>query len=620
MITMVNWKQFMVSIILLFVGVPHVLAFGPSSKYYAYKTNLSVSPTGAGSVYASYTSNDFVSDHTRDATPTTSSKSYEAVINSKNNTISMNLHAEALDGYRFVRWVDENDNTVGEGSAPTLSLVYSPGNADYDWISTGWFSGYRVYKDFKDFNYTAIFREAGSLTVKVAEENKTVGTAYIKEEHYEEGDEVTLVASTAGGSELIGWAFDYWELNGVKVSESAEYKVEVPPSQVTYIAHFIKASDEYYCFIRNKQTQRYLKLSKVIDNYTAVVNTSNETFTSNFNGALTLVDANASTPPISDPGCVFIVSGFEGENGLIKNATLISQAIPMGFLSGSKIIKRAISINLVSTDVYTISTPYEYKGTDYETYFRDNNGTFDVHPTIDGEKSQWEIIPLNTANINKQFFGVAPTNINMRQGDNYYTTLYTTFPYQLKGDGMKAYYIDDESVIDNGDSFRIICKEIQGGIVPGWFPVIIECKGTTPEENKLLPLMPTTLRPESLVGVTNHLIGHITIHNGTKTGNGRMYVLSVGKNSGLGLYKLKTGTAMTDNKVYAEVSEEGVLEAKSVSFFFSDDDHIGITTTISEVAMPEDVAGQAIYDLQGRRVNNPSSGVYIVNGKKFVIK
>lgn len=619
MITMEKWKQLMVSIILLFVGVPQVLAFGPSPRYYAYKTNLSVSPTGAGSVYATYTSSDFVRDHTRDETPTTGSRSYEAVIYSRNNTITMNLHAEASDGFRFVRWVDENNNPVGEGSAPTLSLVYSPGSASYEWVSTGIFSGHWAYTNFKEFNYKAIFREAGSLTVKVAERDKNVGTAYIKEEHYEEGDEVTLVASTAGGSELLGWAFDYWELNGEKVSESAEYKVVVPPSQVTYIAHFIKASDEYYCFIRNKQTQRYLKLSKVIDSYTATVNTSNETFTSNFNGALTLINANAAVPPISDPGCVFIVSGFEGENGL-KNATLISQAIPMGYLSGSKIIKRAISINPVSTDVYTISTPYNYNGTDYDTYFRDNNGTFDVHPTIDGEKSQWEIIPLNTANIDKQFFGVTPTNANMKQGDYYYTTLYTTFPYQLKSDGMKAYYIDDESVVENGDSYRIKCKEIEGNVVPGWFPVIIECKGTSADENKLQPLMPTDLRPESLVGVTNHLIGHITIHNGTKTGNGRMYVLSVGKNSGLGLYKLKTGTAMTDNKVYAEVSEEGVLEAKSVSFFFGDDNDFGITTSIKEVALPEEAAGYIIYDLQGRRVSNPSSGVYIVNGRKLVIK
>ena len=77
---------------------------------------------------------------------------------------------------------------------------------------------------------------------------------------------------------------------------------------------------------------------------------------------------------------------------------------------------------------------------------------------------------------------------------------------------------------------------------------------------------------------------------------------------------------MTDNKVYAEVSEEGVLEAKSVSFFFGDDNDFGITTSIKEVALPEEAAGYIIYDLQGRRVSNPSSGVYIVNGRKLVIK
>ena len=34
----------------------------------------------------------------------------------------------------------------------------------------------------------------------------------------------------------------------------------------------------------------------------------------------------------------------------------------------------------------------------------------------------------------------------------------------------------------------------------------------------------------------------------------------------------------------------------------------------------EDVAGKSIFDLQGRRVLNPSNGIYIVNGKKFVVK
>ena len=46
----------------------------------------------------------------------------------------------------------------------------------------------------------------------------------------------------------------------------------------------------------------------------------------------------------------------------------------------------------------------------------------------------------------------------------------------------------------------------------------------------------------------------------------------------------------------------------------------GTITNLHEVTMPEDIAGATIYDLQGRKVKNPSQGVYIVNGKKFIIK
>ena len=598
-----SWKKLLFCFFLLIVGILHTFAF-ETPKFYASRTNLVVDPTGSGSVYASYISDDLVTE--QDLTQTTDNKSYEAVIYSYNNSIALSLHAEAQEGKRFVRWEDASGNTVGEGSAPTVSLV-SLTRAQRTNTGT-WYRPNYVYSPYNEFYFKAIFRDAGSLTVKVADDNKTVGSAYVKEEEYDEGDEVTLVATTAGGSELSGWAFDYWELNGVKVSESEEYKVTVPQESVTYIAHFNKASDEYYCFIRNKGTGRYLKLSKVIDNYSVNINTSSQTFTSNFNGALTLVDANAATPPISDPGCVFIVSGFESG----KNTTLTSQAIPFG-KNGNRIIKRPISINPVSSGVFTISTPYTYNGEDYACYFRDNGGTFDIHPSLAGNNSQWEVITLNNANIVSKYFGLTP-NSKMTKGGKYYTTFYTTFPYQLKGEGMKAYYIDENSVQEKGDSYVVECKEIEGDIVPGRFPVIIECGGTTAEANKILPLMPTSIKPESLDGVTNHLRGYIKVLDGDKAGNGRMFVLSFGTNTGLGLYKLKNGTAMADNKVYVELEDENTLNAKSVTFDF------GTTNAIKEVVEPEIVNKQGVYDLQGRRVSNPSSGIYIVNGKKSVIK
>lgn len=45
----------------------------------------------------------------------------------------------------------------------------------------------------------------------------------------------------------------------------------------------------------------------------------------------------------------------------------------------------------------------------------------------------------------------------------------------------------------------------------------------------------------------------------------------------------------------------------------------GGTTGIGEIVAPADQQKNVIYDLQGRRVNNPHHGIYIINGKKVLI-
>ena len=48
-------------------------------------------------------------------------------------------------------------------------------------------------------------------------------------------------------------------------------------------------------------------------------------------------------------------------------------------------------------------------------------------------------------------------------------------------------------------------------------------------------------------------------------------------------------------------------------------DVINIGTAVDEVK-GDDVNVQAIYDLQGRRVEKPVKGIYIINGKKLLLK
>ena len=104
--------------------------------------------------------------------------------------------------------------------------------------------------------------------------------------------------------------------------------------------------------------------------------------------------------------------------------------------------------------------------------------------------------------------------------------------------------------------------------------------------------------------------------NGSVTGNGvggvtntDVYVLGNGKN-GLGFYMLK-GTLQA-GKGYLQVSESAG-SAKQNFIAFEE------TTGVKAIEVNGN-ADNAIYNLQGVRVANPQKGIYVKNGKKYVIK
>ena len=121
----------------------------------------------------------------------------------------------------------------------------------------------------------------------------------------------------------------------------------------------------------------------------------------------------------------------------------------------------------------------------------------------------------------------------------------------------------------------------------------------------------TTKESASTTVHTNQL----KISDGTVTGNesGTIYVLANGGN-GVGFYHVENGSAITAGKAYLEVSDE--TPARQFIGFGDDNETTGIQT----VANSQQSAANSYYDLQGRRVAQPTKGLYIVNGKKVVIK
>ena len=99
---------------------------------------------------------------------------------------------------------------------------------------------------------------------------------------------------------------------------------------------------------------------------------------------------------------------------------------------------------------------------------------------------------------------------------------------------------------------------------------------------------------------------------GAVTADGTQYILANG-GSGVGFYKATPDTEIAAGKAYL-VSPSG---APCLLFnFFDDMQTTGVNDVRSKMA---DVRGD-FFDLQGRKVANPTKGLYIVNGKKAIVK
>ena len=90
---------------------------------------------------------------------------------------------------------------------------------------------------------------------------------------------------------------------------------------------------------------------------------------------------------------------------------------------------------------------------------------------------------------------------------------------------------------------------------------------------------------------------------------GQTYVLNKGEN-GIGFYKLKSSGTIGAHKAYLTSG------ATAREFFLFDEETTGVNTLNGE----RKTMNGDYYDLQGRKVAQPAKGLYIVNGKKVVIK
>ena len=269
----------------------------------------------------------------------------------------------------------------------------------------------------------------------------------------------------------------------------------------------------------------------------------------------------------------------------------------------------------------------EYDGALPKFDFVNNNTTdqwFGPELPVTGDAAMWILEKVDDTN----YFGVKPSaNMKGRDG-KYYTTLYVDFPFKIVGD-VKAYTIEGVNAQNAQGYYFAKVKKLaqQGDVVPAQTAVVLECNSTNPVDNQLLPQGDETPQTSG-----NRLCGTYfgAAINGleVKDGAGNAYnvthdnvrvfnINTADVRNPIGFYKLNSAvTSVPGNKAFLVLTS---TEAQAKSFVLSFDD--GETTGIETINVEKNATEDGVYyDLQGRRVEHPTRGIYILNGKKVVIK
>ena len=167
-----------------------------------------------------------------------------------------------------------------------------------------------------------------------------------------------------------------------------------------------------------------------------------------------------------------------------------------------------------------------------------------------------------------------------------------------------ATYITNEDVDFSGVTAYIVSSKTASSATltevasaPAGTPVLIS--GSEGEHILTSEASPVDVSDNKLQAATNAV-----------TADGTQYILANG-GSGIGFYKAKSGTTIAAGKAYLSSS----AGSPALTFVFE-----GGTTGITDVKNSNTVSGFNFFNLKGQRVAQPTKGLYIVNGKKVIIK
>lgn len=283
---------------------------------------------------------------------------------------------------------------------------------------------------------------------------------------------------------------------------------------------------------------------------------------------------------------------YSGAKGVLKNVfTKISWEFTPGAYDPEDLYTQIeFQMGGIAGEIYIDNVSCKEKDTDNDLVA---NGDFEVPNSTEG----WTIPSWTGQSIHhaeKELSDVEenPT-VLVTVGEAGYMTFITGTKFEVDEDDAKVYI---------ARYVKPTVKLTSVSVIPAWNPVIIEAS------QGVHVFRSTTADPDDFS--SNQLI--LQWSPVTQT-DGTLYALAK-KNDVVGFYRVADGESVPAGKAYLVISDPPADSREFVGFGYGNE-----TTDINTVQGLERKA-DGYYNLAGQRVAQPTKGLYIVNGKKVIIK
>ena len=408
-----------------------------------------------------------------------------------------------------------------------------------------------------------------SAAVAAVSSNPELGTVSISSASNAVNDQVTLTA-IPDTSTFKASVFDGWYLNDEFKSDNLNYTFTISnDNSGIYTAKFTRKAG--YFRMRSQVANKY---AYVFGDSARQSNSSTEGFSGVvFDGSIAMVPA--ANLDLTDPGYIVKIDGISDlKNGGLKDLDFTSQGI-----SARDIITEQYSTAIVNAEqsgnYWTFY--YEYGGA--KRFLKDGTYYPINYAIACGGASDhlWTLEAVNQI----------PITPIIEDGFSYATSMYTSFPYEC-GTGVSAWYstdIEDDLI------------EVEDGHVPANTAVILRCDG---EEGDFY-IKPSFEEYDALED--NILEGYICLNGDSLSSAGKLVY------AGGETWYSYDGAYLPSNRAFVTVSQN----ARPFN-----------NTTAIKNLRSNNINNREVFDISGRKLNVDSGalrkGVYIVNGKKRVIK